>query len=86
MDQTKAWLGQLWSPAVMVLASREADELCTSSTGLAVNELLRPFGVLRQLNNGLGGGRHRRRAGSCSLQHPRLPPMLMPSSAPSQYR
>ena len=55
LDGTKALLRRIWSPVVMVVASPEAEDLCQGATGLAVAELLRPFGVLHQLNDGLGG-------------------------------
>lgn len=44
----------------MVVASPEADERCIESTGLTVVELLRPFGLLPQLNGNVGGKARRR--------------------------
>jgi hypothetical protein len=55
LEGTKALLRRIWSPVVMVVASPEAEDLCHGATGLAVAELLRPFGVLHELNDGLGG-------------------------------
>lgn len=55
LEGTKALLRRIWSPVVMVVASPEAEDLCRNASGLSVDELLRPFGVLHQLNGGLGG-------------------------------
>ena len=43
------------SPAVMVLADPRVDAACAERNGLSFAELLRPFGVLRQLNGSVGG-------------------------------
>ena len=51
----RAWLGELWSPSVAIIASPEADALCQAANGLSVVSLLRPFGVLPQLNGTIGG-------------------------------
>ena len=56
LAEARAWLQGRWSPVLMVVASPEADEVCRGSTGLAVVELLRPFGLLPQLNGTVGGG------------------------------
>ena len=63
MEQVKEWLGATWLPCVMVLASPDADRACVEGTGLHFAELLRPFGVLRELNGGVGGERASR--GAC---------------------
>ena len=55
LDSFKAQLKTLWSPAVAVIASEEAEKLCWESNGLTITELLRPFGVLRKMNGGMGG-------------------------------
>lgn len=55
LDSFKAQLKTLWSPSVAVIASEEAEKLCWGSNGLTVTELLRPFGVLRKMNKGMGG-------------------------------
>lgn len=53
----KAELKNLWSPTIAVIASDEAENLCLERNGLAVAELLRPFGALRRMNSGMGGER-----------------------------
>lgn len=55
LDNFKAQLKMLWSPAVAVIASDEAEKLCIERNGLTVAELLRPFGALRRMNGGMGG-------------------------------
>lgn len=50
----KAELKNLWSPTIAVIASDEAENLCLERNGLAVAELLRPFGALRRMNSGMG--------------------------------
>ncbi|KAL6771414.1 TRS85 [Auxenochlorella protothecoides x Auxenochlorella symbiontica] len=52
--RARAWLADIWSPAVMVVASPETDAACLASTGLTVVELLRPFGVIPHLNGTVG--------------------------------
>lgn len=56
VTKVKAWLAELWAPAVSVIVSPEADALCQAANGLSVVSLLRPFGVLAQLNGSVGGG------------------------------
>lgn len=41
-------------PAVMVLAAESVQQACHAN-GLTLAELLRPFGVIRQLNGTVGG-------------------------------
>lgn len=53
--QVQAWLADIWSPAVMVLESPEVTKECVESCGLTAAELLRPFGVLPELNGSVGG-------------------------------
>ena len=55
LDSFKSQLRTLWSPAVAVIASPEAEKLCWESNGLTVAELLSPFGVLSKMNGGMGG-------------------------------
>jgi hypothetical protein len=55
LDHFKAQLKTMWSPAVAVIASNEANNLCLETNGLTVAELLRPFGALRRMNGGMGG-------------------------------
>eukprot|EP00887_Chlorella_sp_A99_P001561 scaffold8.g1561.t1 len=51
---TLHYLQQLWTPAVAVCTSPAANELCLQQNGLTFAELLRPFGILRQLNGTVG--------------------------------
>lgn len=39
----------------MIIAADEANSLCHAANGLSVVGLLRPFGVLAQLNGNIGG-------------------------------
>ena len=55
LDRFKVQLKTFWTPAIAVLASDEAENICWDSNALTVGELLRPFGVLRRMNGGLGG-------------------------------
>ena len=56
LSEAKAWLAsQYGQPAVMVVVSPEADRVCGGAHGLTVTDLLRPFGVLEELNGGVGG-------------------------------
>lgn len=55
LDSFKAQLRTIWSPTIAVIASGEAENLCLERNGLTVAELLRPFGVLRRMNGGMGG-------------------------------
>jgi hypothetical protein len=51
----KELITHTWTPAVAVVSSRDAEELCWQSNGITVAELLAPFGALHQMNGGLGG-------------------------------
>lgn len=55
--RVRAWLADIWSPVVMVVASPETDAACLATTGLTVVELLRPFGLIPHLNGTVGGER-----------------------------
>ncbi len=55
LQHLKAELAKASSPAVMVLASPAVDAAC-GKNGLSLAELLRPFGIIRQLNGTVGGG------------------------------
>ncbi len=55
LGRTRVWLADQLTPAVAVIASQEADSLCHAANGLTVVNLLRPFGVLNQLNGTIGG-------------------------------
>ena len=68
LRQLKSFLQKSWSPAVAVVASPDADEMCWTCTGLTVAELLHPFGSLKQLNSGMGGTCivHFERAAACT--------------------
>lgn len=56
LNEAKAWLAsQYGQPVVMVVSSPEADRVCGGAHGLTVTDLLRPFGVLNELNGGVGG-------------------------------
>ena len=55
LQHLKAELAKATSPAVMVLASPAVDAACAKN-GLSLAELLRPCGILRQLNGTVGGG------------------------------
>ena len=48
-------LSQLWSPSVMVCCSPAANKLSSEENGLSFAEVLRPFGIMRQLNGTVGG-------------------------------
>lgn len=50
----KAELQRSHCPAVMVLAHPQVEAACNLN-GLTLAELLRPFGVIRQLNGTVGG-------------------------------
>ena len=51
----KADLQRSHCPAVMTLAHPSVEAACTQRNGLSLAELLRPFGVIRQLNGSVGG-------------------------------
>ena len=55
LQHLKAELAKASSPAVMVLAAPAVDVACAKN-GLSLAELLRPFGIIRQLNGTVGGG------------------------------
>lgn len=55
--EARAWLADLWSPVVMVMASPELDNICLESNGLRFVDILRPFGPLPSLNGDAGGAR-----------------------------
>lgn len=56
LQSVKAALQRATCPCVMVIASPAVEAACTQRNGLALAELLRPFGVIRQLNGSVGGG------------------------------
>ncbi len=88
--RARAWLADIWSPAVMVVASPETDVACLASTGLTVVELLRPFGVIPHLNGTVGGERGNRLIPSPGTNSQGLPwgkkkeYWLLDGSSPSQ--
>ncbi|PRW18320.1 trafficking particle complex subunit 8 [Chlorella sorokiniana] len=53
LQHLKAELAKASSPAVMVLAAPAVDAACAKN-GLSLAELLRPFGIIRQLNGTVG--------------------------------
>ena len=55
LGRTRVWLADQFTPSVAVITSQEADSLCLAANGLSVVNLLRPFGVLNQLNGTIGG-------------------------------
>ena len=57
LKQVRAGLQRSHCPVVMVLAAPAVDAACTQRNGLTLAELLRPFGVIRQLNGTVGGER-----------------------------
>lgn len=56
LQEVKATLQRAHCPAVMVLADQSLEASCLLRNGLSLAELLRPFGVIRQLNGTVGGG------------------------------
>ncbi|KAL4458148.1 hypothetical protein ABPG75_013013 [Micractinium tetrahymenae] len=54
LQSVKAALQRATCPCVMVIASPAVEASCTQRNGLALAELLRPFGVIRQLNGSVG--------------------------------
>lgn len=55
LQSFKAALQRATCPCVMVIASPAVEAACTQRNGLTLAELLRPFGVIRQLNGSVGG-------------------------------
>ena len=55
LQAVKAGLQRAHCPAVMVLAHPSVEAACTQRNGLSLAELLRPYGVIRQLNGTVGG-------------------------------
>lgn len=55
LQSLKAALQRATCPCVMVIASPAVEAACTQRNGLSLAELLRPFGVIRQLNGSVGG-------------------------------
>lgn len=53
--EARGRLLRAWSPSLMVCTSPELDQICADSNGLYFADLLRPFGLLRGLNGGVGG-------------------------------
>lgn len=53
--EVRAWVSSLWDPVIMVQASPEVDAMCQECNGTTFVELLRPFGVIPELNGTAGG-------------------------------
>lgn len=49
----REWILERLTPAVMVISSQEAEEMCQEKNGLTVVDLLRPYGFLHQLSGEL---------------------------------
>lgn len=46
----REWISDRLTPAVMVVSSPEAEDMCQEKNGLSVVDLLRPYGFLHQLS------------------------------------
>jgi hypothetical protein len=46
----RAWALNRYTPVVMVVCSPEADTMCQEKNGLSVVDMLRPYGVLHNIN------------------------------------
>ncbi|BDA40386.1 probable trafficking protein particle complex subunit 8 [Coccomyxa sp. Obi] len=46
----REWILERLTPAVMVISSQEAEEMCQKKNGLTVVDMLRPYGFLHQLS------------------------------------
>ncbi len=49
----REWILERLTPAVMVISSPEAEEMCQEKNGLTVVDMLRPYGFLHQLSGEL---------------------------------
>ncbi len=57
MMALKQWIGDTFTPVVLVAATPAAEAICVSKNGLSIVDLLRPFSVITRLDGARAPGR-----------------------------